>query len=335
MNKDNTYQYRLSVIVAIYNVEPYLERCLESIVHQDLSKDEYEVLLINDGSTDRSLEIAKRYEAEYTNFIVYSKENGGLSSVRNFGIEHSHGRFIMHVDADDFLEENVIGKVVKVAEDKELDLCFFRYISHPDGRKIDLFWNFSKYKLYTGEWLLLNNMKVTSTWCGIYNHSFLDKSGIEYFGRISHQDVEYNYRLYPLAKRVMFTDYYVYHYSIEGESITRTKDIKKKQQNLLDNLQIAHNIKNYANSGKCNTPIRRFLNRKMNSIVVAFLLSFLRKENTYSYGFIKEFINQAEIKGVYPCGRTYSWKTTVLLLLVNIKPLYLLSARILNSSKNC
>lgn len=329
MNMDNTFQYRLSIIVAIYNVEPYLERCLESIVHQDLPKDEYEVLLVNDGSTDRSLEIAKRFETEHTNIFVYSKDNGGLSSVRNFGIAHARGRYIMHVDADDFLEENVIGKVVKVAEDNELDLCFFRYISHPDGRKIDLFLKFSKYKLFTGEWLLLKNMKVTSTWCGIYNHSFLDVSGIEYYGRISHQDVEYNYRLYPLAKRVMFTDYYVYNYSIEGESITRTRNIKKREQNQLDNLQIAHNVKEFANSGECTDDIKKYLNRKMNSMLVASLVSYMRKDDGFGYQFVKYFLNEAKSFGLYPIiGRTYSWKTTALLPIVNIKPLYLALVRI-------
>lgn len=331
MVRDN-YQYRLSVIVAIYNVEAYLERCLESIVCQDLSKDEYEVLLINDGSTDRSLEIAKRFEEEYTNFIVYSKENGGLSSVRNFGIERSHGRYIMHVDGDDFLEDNVIGKVVKVAEDNDLDLCFFDSQTYPEGRSLNNFNQFPRYHIFTGEYLLLHEMKVSSTWCAIYKNSFIKDSKITFYGRISHQDVEYNYRLYPLAKRIMFTNLLVYNYFIEGESISRTKDINKKKRNLLDNLIIVKNVKQYAENGDCSELIKDLLIRKMNSTEIAFLLSFCKKDNNFGYTFAKEFIKEAQLLSVYPIkGKTYSWKTTLLLPFVNIKWVYLFLVRLLNN----
>lgn len=330
MKEQDLYKYRLSIIVAIYNVEAYLERCISSLIKQDLPFDEYEILLVNDGSTDGSLDICNQFAAKHNNIIVYTKENGGLSSVRNFGIDHAQGRYIMHVDGDDFLSENVIGKVVKVAEENELDLCFFKFIRYPANTPIDLFWKFPHFKVFSGESLLLNNMMVTSTWCCIYNHDFLTDSGLKYFGRISHQDVEFNYRLYPLAKRVLFTDYNVYYYSIEGESITRTDDIEKMKRNLMDNLQIAHNVKDYAKRDVFSKEIRNFLNKKMNSIVVSFFISFLKKDNRYDYSFIKHFLEEAQRLKVYPVGKTYSWKTTFLLPIVDIKPLFLLVARIKN-----
>ena len=330
----NSYHYRISVIVAIYNVEQYLERCLESIVHQDLSQDEYEVLLIDDGSTDNSLEIAKKYEHQQSNFKVFTKENGGLSSVRNFGIDYAEGQFIMHVDADDFLEENVIGKVVEVAENNDLDLCFFRYIRYPDNLHVDNFRKFPHYQIFTGEYLLLRNIKVSSTWCCIYKLDFIKDRNIRYFGRISHQDVEFNYRLYPFAKRVMFTDHYVYHYSISGESITRTNNVEKQKRNLLDNLQIAHNIIKFANTEDCTPAVKMYLNKKMNSLLVGVFLSFLKKTNKFESGFIKEYIKEAKRLKVYPIyGKTSSWKTTICLPFINFTPLYLIVSWFLNKNK--
>ena len=329
--KENQYQFRLSIIVAIYNVEAYLERCLSSIVKQDLPPEVYEILLINDGSTDGSLAIAQKYEQQYSNVKVFSKENGGLSSVRNFGIDHSQGRYIMHVDGDDFLEENVVGKVVKVAEENDLDLCFFDSQTFPNGRKLNNFWQFPKYKIYTGERLLLGGMKVSSTWCAIYKYSFLKESKIFFYDRISHQDVEYNYRLYPLAQRVLFTDLLVYNYFIEGESISRTNNLNKKKRNYLDNLIIVRNVKQFAYSNNYSAAIKDFLIRKMNSTEVAFLLSFLRKDSLFGYEFAKDFVEEAKRLSVYPIkGKTYSWKTSVILPFINIKWLYLALVRLFN-----
>ncbi len=332
MLKDSNYKYRLSIIVAIYNVEAYLERCVSSLVKQDLPPEDYEILLVNDGSTDKSLEIAQRFEKEYSNVTVYSKENGGLSSVRNFGIDHAQGRYIMHVDGDDFLEENVIRKVVETAEENELDLCFFDSQTYPNVRRINNFGQFKKYKVFAGEKLLLSGMKVSSTWCAIYLHSFIKNLNIKFYGRISHQDVEYNYRLYPFAKRVMFTDFLVYNYFIEGESISRTNNVEKKKKNQLDNLIIVRNVKQFANQGNCSEAIKDFLIRKMNSTEVAFLLSFLKRNNVFGYQFAKEFVKEAQSLSVYPIrGKTYSWKTTILLPFLNIKWLYLGLAKLLNN----
>lgn len=330
--KENQNQFRLSIIVAIYNVEAYLERCLSSIVKQDLPPEEYEILLINDGSTDGSLAIAQKYEQQYSNVKVFSKENGGLSSVRNFGIENSKGRYIMHVDGDDFLVENVVGKVLNVAEENDLDLCFYPSLRYPSGIKLDAYAKFPHYQVFRGNQLILQGMEVSSTWSCIYRHDFLDARGVSYFDRIAHQDVEFNYRLYPFAERVMFTDIYTYVYNKEGESITRTKSLNKRQKSLLDNLQIASNVKTYYKKVECQGDVRKYIYRKMNSSLSAFFISFLRRDCEFGYHFAKDFLKEAKRLGVYPVrGRTLSWKTTLPLFFVNCRFLYLIVVRLINN----
>lgn len=83
---------KLSVIIPVYNVEKYIEECLDSIVKQ--SVDNVEVICVNDGSTDNSLKVLQEYEKKYNYIYVYSKENGGLSSARNYGIERATGDYI-------------------------------------------------------------------------------------------------------------------------------------------------------------------------------------------------------------------------------------------------
>ena len=106
---------KLSVIIPIYNVELYIKRCAESTLNQNLSKDEYEVIFVNDGTKDNSVEVLNKaidFE-KYPNFHIYNKENGGLSSARNFGLDKAHGDYVWFVDSDDWIEPNCLAKIVK------------------------------------------------------------------------------------------------------------------------------------------------------------------------------------------------------------------------------
>lgn len=94
----------LSFIVPVYNTEEYLDECLQSMLQQDLPQDDYEIICINDGSTDGSLGILRRYEREYPNVVVIDQENGGVCNARNAGLKVAQGEYIWYIDADDFIE---------------------------------------------------------------------------------------------------------------------------------------------------------------------------------------------------------------------------------------
>ena len=126
---------KLSIIVPVYNVENWLSRCASSLINQDLDKSEYEIIFVNDGSTDDSFEIAKKYSESYDNIILISQENKGLSAARNAGINKANGKYIWFVDSDDWIEPNIAGQLLKEAEDCGLDvLCFGLNIAFEDGR---------------------------------------------------------------------------------------------------------------------------------------------------------------------------------------------------------
>jgi glycosyltransferase involved in cell wall biosynthesis len=94
---------KLSFILPVYNVEKYLKNCLDSLYRQELSMDEFEVICVNDGSTDKSLDILEEYQRRYPNFRVKSIPNSGQSKARNVGIDMARGTYLEFVDSDDYL----------------------------------------------------------------------------------------------------------------------------------------------------------------------------------------------------------------------------------------
>ena len=110
----------VSVVVPVYNVEPYLEECLDSLVAQSLK--EIEILVVNDGSTDRSEEIARRYCREHQNIVLVNKKNRGCASARNVGIECSRGDYVGFVDSDDWVGPSMFEKLYSKATKTNADI---------------------------------------------------------------------------------------------------------------------------------------------------------------------------------------------------------------------
>jgi len=116
---------KVSIIIPLYNLEKLIGKCIASALGQDLSPEEYEILVIDDGSTDGSLAAAEKAAQGHPNVHVYTKPNEGLSRTRNYGTDRAAGRYVMYLDADDYLEPNVLGRLVETMECGGLDmLCF-------------------------------------------------------------------------------------------------------------------------------------------------------------------------------------------------------------------
>lgn len=120
----------ISVIVPVYNVERYLPMCLESIVQQQLA--DYEVILVDDGSTDGSAAICDEFAEQYPEFRVIHKGNGGVAAARNRGIEEAKGEYILFLDSDDFLVPDTIKPLLELAQDNDLDVLGFSYLTVPE-----------------------------------------------------------------------------------------------------------------------------------------------------------------------------------------------------------
>lgn len=128
------FKYKASVIVPVYNVEDYLEICLDSLVNQTMDKSQMEVLVINDGSPDNSWEICCRYAEKYDFIKIFSKENEGLSATRNFGIKHAQGKYLFFVDSDDYIKPKTVKKVTSFFDKvyDETDMVAYNEMRYKD-----------------------------------------------------------------------------------------------------------------------------------------------------------------------------------------------------------
>lgn len=126
---------KLSVIVPVYNVDKYLTRCLNTLVNQSL--DDYEIILVNDGSSDNSLSICEKYQSEYGDKIkLFSKDNGGLSDARNYGIARSSGKYLAFIDSDDWIDLRMLEVMYEKAifTNADIVVCDMEY--HYDNGKV-------------------------------------------------------------------------------------------------------------------------------------------------------------------------------------------------------
>ena len=112
---------KLSIIIPVYNTELYVDKCLRSCAEQDILPEDYEIIVINDGSTDTSLKIVNGLAAEYTNLIVIDKPNGGVSSARNTGLDIAEGKYVWFIDADDWIEKNCLAILLDTIVRNTLD----------------------------------------------------------------------------------------------------------------------------------------------------------------------------------------------------------------------
>lgn len=164
---------KVSIIVPIYNTQEYLRACLDSITGQTLQ--EIEVLLINDGSTDSSLEIMEEYKERYPNMVqIHSKKNGGQATARNLGITLCTGEYIGFVDSDDYIDETMFENMYHKAKVEDLDYveCDYRYLKVlPDGqhKELSTYGNVRAYR--TKKEMFLN--PLVSPWNKLYRADLL------------------------------------------------------------------------------------------------------------------------------------------------------------------
>lgn len=234
----------LSIVVPIYKVEPYLRKCVDSLLNQDLPKEDYEIILVDDGSPDGCGEICDEYAAKFHNIKVVHRENGGLSAARNSGIEIAQGKYIQFVDSDDYLEPNVLKTLIEKMEKDNLDILRFNYQNV--NEKYEVFEPNKSGKPYVDyrdeicDGITFLNERL-GTAC--YSVQFILKTDLVksmplFKEGIYFEDVEWTPRVLIEAKRVTSVDTMVYNYLVRQGSITKSVNAKKKQKLLDDSLAL-------------------------------------------------------------------------------------------------
>ena len=223
---------KVSIIVPFYNVENYIEKCLQSLVNQTL--EDVEIILVNDGSQDGTEEIAKQFVEKYPNKIMYlEKENGGLSDARNYAIPYAKGEYIAFLDSDDYVEANMYEEMYNKAKEENLDYveCDFLW-EYPD-KSLE-----SKGKQYSNKKEMFIYTRVVA-WNKLIKREIVQNNHLEFPKGYRYEDVEFFYKLLPLIHNYGIVEKPFIHYvqrenSISNVQNTRTKEIIDVLRHVID-----------------------------------------------------------------------------------------------------
>lgn len=197
----------LSIIVPVYNVEPYIQACIESIFQQGLDEKDFEVIIVNDGTQDNSMKVIEGFICQHNNIIVINQENQGLSMARNNGMKQARGEYILMPDSDDLLIENTLLPLLEKAIETKADLVVADFIrlnneeinSIPSIRQNDL--NFQE---KNGEQLFLEDLNPHEcfVWRTFYKRSFLLLNNLHFCPGIKYEDIPFIHECYLKAKKM-------------------------------------------------------------------------------------------------------------------------------------
>lgn len=214
----------VSIIVPVYNMEKYVNRCLYSLVHQTYKN--LQIIVVDDGSTDKSYEAVSEFPEKDSRIEVYRKDNGGLSDARNFGLKHVKGKYICFVDSDDWVSEDYVHTLMNLlGEDIDISCADFD-LQYDDGselRKIPL-----KNKTYTTSEAITELCKDAHlqnyAWGKMYRAELFDGVSFEK-GRVF-EDILIMHCLFSRARKISCSSKVVYHYYMRNDSITHQNTAK-------------------------------------------------------------------------------------------------------------
>ena len=218
---------KISIIIPVYNSEEYIARCLDSILNQSFS--DFEIICLNDGSSDNSLSILKEYASKDDRVNVYSHSNMGIAKTRNKGIGLAKGKYIMFIDNDDFIDSDYLQTYYDTIENEKVDIVLGGYRRITEKNKL-LEVRCSK----DTKW---GKFIIVSPWAKIYKKELIDKFNIKFLDYGIGEDIYFYVQYIDKALKVKAIDYIGYNWFYNTESVSNTK-----HKGLNDNLDILYLI---------------------------------------------------------------------------------------------
>lgn len=197
---------KISVIIPVYNVEKYLEECIDSVLKQTYR--DFEIILVDDGSTDSSGDICDRYALKDERIRVIHKENAGLSSARNVGFDMASGEYVYFLDSDDYIANNMLKKAIETIDAEKCDFVFFKAISFEDDTGKTSTENYDYHRDYSVgnpldffKEMTDNNEFHMAVWLMFFKKSFLKDKDLYFKEGIIYEDCIFSFKVYCLAEK--------------------------------------------------------------------------------------------------------------------------------------
>ncbi len=304
---------RLSIIVPIYNVEPYVERCLRSLEDQDIPKSDYEIICVNDGSPDQSREVVMRLQKEFYNIVLIDQENQGVSMARNNGIDIARGKYLLMVDPDDYVKANSFKNKLDVLDEYNLDIGFTGFTILDQALEVEYCYDpiSKKNKVCTGIYYKNIQMKGRypihdphRLWAVFIRTSFMNSNNLRYLADVPYlEDGELLVRVTCLAKSVLFLNdpFYLRTTRLGSATHSRLSHTEKGRNGFL---KAAHNLLEFKNNVCKNEDQKAFMNQPIVHFIIRFITChgkfFYFKHYSKIYESLKKGpLNKLETNGCY------------------------------------
>lgn len=273
----------LSIIIPIYNVEGYVERCILSLADQDIAPDEYEIICINDGSPDRSRDIVRKMQEKYKNIILIDQDNQGVSCARNNGIDTATGNYLLFVDPDDFIEPGSLKHVIETADYYKCQVSFlgFTILSEEGKVRRRVLNSKNKGKIYEGTEAYYisrgdGQNDPDRMWAVLFRRDFINIHGLRYLSGVPFlEDGELITRILCLADRCIFDGHQFYNRTIRTGSATNSS-LFNSEKAVNGFLRAACNLRTFRNNQVLQKEKRDFLNQPICKFVVLVITASAR-----------------------------------------------------------
>lgn len=292
----------LSIIIPVYNCGEYLETGLKSLQPLWNSDVNFEIIYVNDGSTDNSAVILNGFTALYNEVKVIHQENQGSSGARNAAIDVAQGEYLCFLDSDDILDIQPLLALLKKAQTQRLDALSYRldYIDEAGNVLGERSAQPVPHNVVmTGQEALVHGFNPSSICLFLFRNEFLQTNQFRIYPKITHMDVEFTSRVFMKIERLMFVDQIIYHYLQRPGSITKPKSKEKKEQLMRDEITVAIQVKENLAFAH-NEAVKIAIQKNYNSIIWSLLFQFYNKRKEIDPTFIQQCIASCQTNDLYP-----------------------------------
>lgn len=265
---------KISIIIPMYNVEQYLKRCVNSVYAQGLNENEFEVIIVNDGSPDNSLDVAIRLTNGKDNVKIITQENKGLGGARNTGIANAKGDYLVFLDADDWYIENTLPLLLNNIQNE--DIIEFSVSVRDDFNELSTI-KFPLVEIYTGIDYYFKYKSINSVCNKIYKRSFLIMHNINFQEKIYGEDFEFNSYALFFAEKVKSIEDLIIVFFQSKNSITRNNDRSLKEKYVFDYISILNDLKIGKNKYATTLLQKHFFDYRMTEKNVTIIVLFLKE----------------------------------------------------------
>lgn len=274
---------KLSIIIPMFNVAQYLEKCIGSVYTQEINEEEFEIIVVDDESPDNSLAVAKTLTKDKKNVTIISQKNKGLGGARNTGIQHATGTYLLFLDSDDWYLPDTVQKLLQKAMQLDLEILEFGAQGIDIDGKIEYTVSISSSQIFNGV-DYYNSVRYSNSACNkLYKRDFLKKNNLFFLERIFIEDFEFNTRVFAKAERVYATDYLVAQFLQSPNSITRNTNVSQKEKIINDMVTVLEQIKGAYQEYESSTDRRlhSYFKERIGFIVATLFYQLLKNKATY------------------------------------------------------